>query len=514
LKSIVLSFAYFLAGNIKYLKIKSYIKGILGDSSSIDKKIFDIFMIFLVLSTVAILIYEIKHEISPIFDIFELVAIIIFIIEWLCRLWVSSDIHQTIINDHEKSQKYSQQFFLKESFKKVLKDKFAFIFSPLSLIDLMAILPSYRPLRVLRIFLLFRLFKVLRYTKSVTQFTSVLYEKRFEFLTLGFLVSFVIFFASTVMYIYEGLGNNPNINSYFDSIYWSFITLSTVGYGDITPVTVEGKFATLVLVVSGFGVLGFTTSIIATAFSEKLEVLKLQKVVTEANKFKDLIIICGFGRMGSTLAGEFKKEGINFAIIDIDPKEVLDAKEKGYLAIEADATNMEKLKEFNDLKNVSTIIALTSDDAINLSIVLSSKAISPDINTIARANDKTSKKKLLLGGANQVFFSYEISAYMAVGHIEQPVAIDAIDKMSLSTDGSSIEELEVTKESHLVGLSLKSLDLHSKNINLIGVKEKKGDEESFIFNPDIESYHIKVGDSLVLIGWKDDISMLMYKVAK
>ena len=277
MNSFFVNFAYFLESSKGYYSTKNFFYEILEDTNSLKRKYFDFFMIFLVLSTVAILIYEVNHELLPWLDTYETIAVIIFIIEWLGRLWVSSHSHKHIIEDYEKSQLLNQPYNCTYSIKNIIKEKFSFIISPMSIIDLLAILPYYRPLRILRILMLFRLFKILRYTNSIKQFRHVFQEKKFEFLTLAIMFFMAIAFGSTIIFIYEGAGVNPNIHNYFDAIYWSVITISTVGFGDISPVTIQGRVATLFLVVGGMGVIAFSTSIVTTALSEKLLIIKRRK---------------------------------------------------------------------------------------------------------------------------------------------------------------------------------------------------------------------------------------------
>lgn len=511
MNNLLVKTAYTLESSKGYYAIKHFVYQLLEDESSLKRKYFDFFMIFLVLSTVAILIYEVNHKVLPWLDTYETFAIIVFIIEWLCRLWVSSHMRQQIIDDYEKAQLLNQPYSSSTSLKKIIKRKLKFIFSPMSIIDLLAILPYYRPLRILRILMLFRLFKILRYTNSIKQFRHVFVEKKFEFLTLLIMFMMVIVFGSTIIFIYEGAGVNPNIHNYFDAVYWSVITISTVGFGDISPVTLQGRVATLFLVVGGMGVIAFSTSIVTTALSSKLEVLKEEKVVGEANSLKDFVIICGFGRMGKVLADEFKKIGQKFIIIDQDDEAFENINTQDYLYLKGDATDSALLNSVGINKGATTIVAITNNDAVNLSIILTARSQNNNINIIARANDESTKNKLYLAGANEVIMSNEIAALVATEYIGQPVAFEAIDDILISNEAALMDEVEILDGSKFIGHKLDSIDLSKFNLTLIGIIDAN-DRKNFKFNPKKDQYIINKNDILIVIGYKESIINLKVEV--
>ena len=268
IKSIV-NFAYLLGNSSRYLSLKSFFRNILLNSDYKYKRYFDSFMIILIIISISILVYEVKIPVPYWVDFFDIyIVTTIFLIEYVLRFWVYNDWHTTVIREFEESDFLGKPFILWKPTKEVLKGKIAYLLSPPALIDLLAILPVYRPIRVLRIFVLFRVFKLLRYTKSIHQFIDVLSTKKFELLTLLFLVFFLIGTAGIAIYVFEET-HNDNINSLFDSIYWAFITISTVGYGDISPVTNEGRVISMLVTLSGIAMMSFLTSIIVSAFSEK-----------------------------------------------------------------------------------------------------------------------------------------------------------------------------------------------------------------------------------------------------
>jgi len=507
MNSLCINFAYFLESSKNYCRTKQFFYELLEDSNSKKRKYFDLFMIFLVLSTVAILIFEVNHELLPWLDTYETIAIVIFIIEWLCRLWIHSNSHKHIIIDYEKSQLHNISYNATHSIKKILKEKILFIVSPMSIIDLLAILPYYRPLRILRIIMLFRLFKILRYTNSIKQFRHVFVEKKFEFLTLGIMFSMAIAFSSTIIFIYEGAGVNPNIHNYFDAVYWSVITISTVGFGDISPVSIQGRVATLFLVVGGMGVIAFSTSIVTTALSERLLLLKEEKVLEEANSFNTFSIICGFGRMGKVLAAEFDKKNQKYIIIDPDEEIFKHAENQKILAIKGDATDSSLLENIGINNGANTIIAITNNDFVNLSIILTARSLNQDIQIIARANNLKTKKKLLLAGASQVILANEVTALVASEYIGQPVAFEAIDNILLNSEGAIMDEIKILNKSRFIGYTLENIDFTKLNLTIIGIISNKNNKE-FIFNPKKNTYIIQEQDIFIVIGTKESIKHL------
>jgi len=503
-QSLLVKLAYTLESSKPYYKTKHFFYETLEDENSLKRKYFDLFMIFLVLSTVAILIYEVNHEPLNWLDTYEMFAIIIFIIEWIGRLWVSSHSRIQIIEDYEKSQLLGHPFKISRSLNKILKEKWSFIISPMSIIDLLAILPYYRPLRILRILMLFRLFKILRYTNSIKQFRYVFIEKKFEFLTLGILFIMAITFGSTIIYIYEGAGVNPNITSFFDAIYWSVITISTVGFGDISPVTIQGRVATLFLVIGGMGVIAFFTSIVTTSLHDKLPLIKEEKVIGESNSYKEFTIICGFGRMGQVLAEQLFQAKQKFIVIDPNIATIEHKDKQKFLTICGDATNSLLLEKIGINKGAKNIIALSDDDAVNLSIILTARALNSTINIISRSNNISTKDKLYLAGANQVVLSNEITALVATEYIGQAVAFEAIDDILLSSEGAVMDEIEILDNYKLVHQKLSSINFSNYNLTLLGIINAKN-RKDFIFNPKKDDYIVNPRDILIVIGYKESI---------
>ena len=514
MKNKIISAFYLLDNSARYTSIKDFCRNILENPQFKYKKYFDFFMIFLVLSTIAILIYEVNHKEINFLIQYEYFAVSVFALEWLARLWVYSDVRKTFMKDYEETLFFGVNYKLSISFKKVVKEKFDYILSPMSIIDLLAILPAYRPLRVLRIFLLFRLLKILRYTNAIKEFSSVFEERKFELFTLFLLFSLVIFFSSTVMFVYEGNGENEKLKDYFDAVYWAVITATTVGYGDIVPVTIEGKFATAILVITGILTIAFSTSIVTTSLVERIELIKQSRVQNEVQKLKSFTIICGYKNISKYLVEELIKQNKKILIIEDNKEKNVKIKNRGILIINGDATDTDFLKKIGVGENVETIIALEEDDATNLSIVLGARMLDPNIQIIASVNESEVENKLKLAGADFIINSNQISAYVASEYIGQPIAFEAVDEILLEEDMSAeVNEIEIVEGMNIINKDINTINFEDYNLTLIGVIDRSNNDE-FVFNPINKEYILKEKDILIVIGYKQSLKDLKIKFLK
>jgi len=502
--NLLVKLAYGLEESKTYHSFRAFLLSILVNNYSYKKKIFDLFMIFLVLSTIAILIYEVRHPL-PFYSVYyEYFAIFIFILEWIGRFIVSFESHKQIIKDFEESQFLNIDYHSSTSIKTITKQKIQYIFSISSIIDLLAILPSYRPLRILRIFLLFRLFKVLKYSNSLNIFTRVFIEKKLELSLLLMLYLLVIFFSATIIYLYEGNGLNDKINSFIDAIYWSFITVSTIGYGDITPVTNAGRSATLILIISGYTVIAFFTSIVTSSISEKFDNIKQSNTLSNIKKLKNFILICGYGRTAQVLVDNLKDNDYNFLIIEKNQSKLNNISSSKIQTIIGDASNISLLKEIGLLKNIKKVIILTNDDTENLSIILSIRSLSKNTKILCRSNRIKLKDKLLLAGANELIEFNDIASRIALGYLNAPIAFEALDDILIDYKGALMNEIEIFENSYFIDKLLNKIDFNSFSINFIGIIREQN-RDDFIFNPNKDTTTIHKNDFLIVIGYKKTI---------
>ncbi|NVJ89137.1 MAG: ion transporter [Flavobacteriaceae bacterium] len=235
-------------------------------------KYFISFIYGLIILNVIVLIFEsyedYRTSFSNFFYYFEVVSVIIFTIEYILRLWSS---------DLDKKVKGS-------SFIKRIK----FAISTFGLIDLVAILPFYLPLiltvdlrviRILRLFRLLRIFKLGRYSKSLKTIAEVLRSTKSELAITGIVAFIFLVLSSTIMFYFEHEAQPDKFASIGHSFWWAVATLTTVGYGDVFPITTMGKFMSGIIAIIGIGFIALPTGIISSAFMERIQKIKKKNQV-------------------------------------------------------------------------------------------------------------------------------------------------------------------------------------------------------------------------------------------
>jgi voltage-gated potassium channel len=481
-------------------------------------------MICLVMLSVFVLIYEVDHNLGEVEVLFEHCVISLFIVEYLLRFWLYSDNHKIILEHYEKAEYLNIPFRLGKVARLMLAKKIEYVFTPLALIDLFAILPSYRPLRVMRIFLLFRLFKLFRYFNSITVFSRVLVSRRFELVTLGVFLGFLVFIGSTAIYLFENPANGGQVKNLFEGFYWAIVTVATVGYGDISPQTTGGRSIAIVLILIGLGVLSFFVSIIVSAFNEEMDELRENSIYSELNRFNDFIIICGFGRVGQHIARQLEKDRLHFIVIDTREANVLKAKRLGYLVIHEDASKNGVIQNAGINNGATAVICTTGDDVINVYITLTSRHLNPDIRIISRANSQDNVRKLYQAGASNVIQPFEIAGMVVAEYIGQPVAFEAILGIIREESHIIMGTLCVHAGSFIEEMSIDGIDFEQRKLMLIGIvsanpahqKHKNSypvKNQYFYFNP-APYFVLREGDLLVVIGREYAIDYFRDQVEK
>lgn len=497
---LVVDFAYFLNASPTYQRQKRFFYDILENDKYQYKKYFDIFMIVLIFSSVAILIVEVKSEINTYLKFFNIYVIsIIFLLEYALRFWISSSVSEVIIKKSEHAVALGRKFYLYKALLSAAKEKLQFVLSIKAIIDLLAILPLFHELRLLRLFVVFRVFKFFRYTKSFQAFVSVLATKKFEFFILFIFSSIVIFVSSVLVYVMEAQNPKSPINTLFDALYWSIVTIATVGYGDIVAVTTEGRMVAIFVIIAGISVLAFTTSIVVSAFTEKLDEVREIRTVDTIRGLKHFYLICGYESVAQEVVKKLKNTKYSVIVLDEDVQRVENAKKDGLIAINYDPGDVESYQKLGidiDLQ-VKTILCLRESDIENVYTTLTVRSISKDVNIISLLMDDTNRNKLNFAGANEIFYPKGLVGMIAKELTGRPVAFEVIHALRNDYYGVDVEEILVDERMSQNILYVSELNCAKFRIILLGIYKKS--TKRFFFNP-LEETMLESGDYLLVIG--------------
>lgn len=500
LNRLIVDFAYYINGASRYQNVRRFIYNLLESDKYIYKRYFDIFMIVLIFFSVAILIVEVKSEIPEEIRFFNAYIVsIIFFIEYLLRFWVSSSVTQIIINRSEYDAMLGREFKLSKALLKIIKTKLEFVLSFKAIVDLLAVLPFFHELRLLRLFVLFRIFKLFRYTKRFQIFISVLSTKKFEFFILFMFSSIVIFVSSVLVYVMEAHNPQSPINTLFDALYWSIVTIAAVGYGDIVTVTVEGRIVALFVIITGISVLAFTTSIVVSAFGEKLDEIREIKTIDDIRKFKHIYLICGYESVAAEVARKLKSDRMRVVVLDESPSRIEKAKNDGLVVLNYDPGNIDSYRKLGiDLNTqVRSVLCLRESDVENVYTTLTIRAISKNVNITSLLMDEINRKKLLFAGVNEIIYPKGLVGLIAKELIGRPVAFEVIHALRNDYYGVNVEELVISDRINENIKNVGMLKNDSFKVLLLGVYKKE--QEKFLFNPNKDT-KLQSGDYLLVIG--------------
>ena len=294
--------------------------------------------------------------------------------------------------------------------------------------------------------------------------------------------------------------------TFFDSLYMTVITLSTVGYSEIHNLSHNGEVFTIILIVFGVGTIAYTigTMLQFMVEGQLQKLLGRNKVQKQISHLHGHYIVCGYGRIGRRIGREFSAKPIPFIVVENDPKRCQQLENDGHLFIEGDATQDEVLEKAGIGQAKGLITGVTSDSA-NVFIILTARGINPDLFIMARASEEGAEVKLMRAGANKVISPYTIGASRMAQAILRPAVVDFID---IATGPENIdlqmEEIPVAPESRLVGKDLIQSGIR-KELGLIIIGIKHADK--MMFNPAANTI-IEAGDILIALGEYPDIQKL------
>jgi voltage-gated potassium channel len=295
--------------------------------------------------------------------------------------------------------------------------------------------------------------------------------------------------------------------SLLDSLYMTVITLTTVGYGETHPLSPRGRLFTVLLLLGGVFTIAYSASEIfrAVISGEIRQLLGRQRMERSLATLQGHLIVCGYGRMGRQVAGEFSRHGLSFVVLDHQPEQLANFQLPHGYALVGDATSDENLKHAG-VDRARALVTVVSSDADNLYITMSARLLNEKLYIVARAEEEEAEQKLMRAGANRVVAPYAIGGSKVAQAVLRPSVVEFIDLAT--TTGHlelQIEETRLDPSSSLVGKTVISSGLRQKlGIIVVAVKKAQGPT---LYTPPGDAL-LEVGDTLIALGRRPDLDRL------
>jgi voltage-gated potassium channel len=294
--------------------------------------------------------------------------------------------------------------------------------------------------------------------------------------------------------------------SYFDAFYMTLITITTVGYQEVHPLSDTGRIFNSFLIFFGvsamFLAMGtMTQTIIELQMQDRFGKRRTKRAIMH---MKDHYIVCGFGRVGRNAALELQRAGVPFVVIDRNEQRVERATQMGMLAIHADSTRDETLREAG-VAQARGFIAALATDADNVFVILSAKTLNPGITVVTRASEEDAEEKLRRAGANTVFSPYSIAGHRLAQALIRPHVVQLLDFASKATGlDVTMEQLRVSPDARFASRKLSDLVPRESRVIVLAIGNGEG---KMTFNPSADADVLR-GDIMIVMGDQSNLRAL------
>lgn len=291
-----------------------------------------------------------------------------------------------------------------------------------------------------------------------------------------------------------------------DSLYVTVQTLTTVGYGDLTPRNGAGRiFAVLVMLIGAGGVaLAVSTIVQSVVQSELMATFGQRRRSKMLSKMHDHFIICGSGRVGSHLVRDLVRTDQPFVIIETNQQTAAEFSQRGVNVMVGDATLEETLREAG-VERARGLAACLPNDADNVYVVLTARDLNPQLHIVARAAEEEAEAKLVRAGANHVVAPTIIGGHRMAVSLTKPAVSEFFDSITGSELGLGFEQVEVESGSPLAGKELRETPIRAElDVVVVSIRRQGGET---LFNPAGNTI-IESGDILIAIGQVESLERL------
>ncbi len=295
---------------------------------------------------------------------------------------------------------------------------------------------------------------------------------------------------------------------WIDAIYMTVITITTVGFAEVSPLDTPSKIFTIFLILASVVIVGYAIAIITEYILSKnnFEDIKQRKMQKKIDAMSDHIIICGYGRNGKQAAKKLRAYNKPYVVIERDKELIEKCQEDNIPFVYGNANEDETLFEAG-IEKANTLISALPSDADNLFVVLSARQINKTMTIISRASQETSYNKLKLAGANNVILPDRIGGDHMASLVVIPDLVEFIDNLGIVGERNiNIEEVKVEQLYNTEEIkTIRDLDLRRKTgCTVIGFKDDKGE---YIVNPEADTKLIP-GSKIIVLGRPEQIDKL------
>ena len=294
---------------------------------------------------------------------------------------------------------------------------------------------------------------------------------------------------------------------WFDGLYMTVTTFTTIGYQEVHPLSHAGRIFNLFLIVVGVGLLFLFIGTLTQALLE-FELTSFfgrRRMEREIGRLSDHYIICGAGRVGRSVARELTRRPVPFVIIEQNQEKVARVGAGEWLTLIGDATQENVLRQAQ-IERARGLVAATTTDATNIYIVLTARALNPNLRILARASEEDAEKHLLTAGADSVISPYTFAGHRIAQSFLRPNVLDFLDIATARKGklGLEIEEVFVEPASRFAGATIEGSRIRQE-MGVIVLAIKRG--EGMRFNPSPEDA-IEPGDHLIVMGERANLDRL------
>ena len=292
-----------------------------------------------------------------------------------------------------------------------------------------------------------------------------------------------------------------------DALYMVVITLATVGYKEVHPLSTAGTIFTILLIVFGIVTLYYVIRVVGEyiLMSRLDEQYKLKKMTAQIQNLTNHYIVAGFGRVGSKIAGELLREGVPLVVIEKEAANVEACRSRGFLCVLGDATSEEGLLEAG-LMNAKGLITALGRDSDNILVVITARTLNSGLFIVSKANHDDAVDKLVRVGANRAVSPYQISAFRMATFALHPGVADFVDNVfDLKNSEIQITDMTVGSASPLVGAPIeKYLANRKSGVSVLVINRQDGHA---IINP-LGDTVIQAGDRLIMMGIRTNLEAI------